>query len=196
MRKRLYFGALILLLFFCLSGIQPQPVLPAEPPAEGGIFPDISLPLPNRVEEREYLAVEEGPFPLSRVKAELLVLEIFNMYCPHCQKEAPNVNALYQAILARPDLRSRVKVIGVGAGNTPFEINAFKNLYRVQFPLLPDGNYAIHKAVGEVGTPYFFVLWKKPGSGWQVVYSKAGSFGEPLVFLQSITAKTGVGKKK
>ncbi len=195
MQKRLSLSALLLFLAFCLTGIQPQPAFSSATPAEGGIFPDLMLPLPNRVEEREYLAVEEGPFLLSQIKADVVVLEIFNMYCPHCQKDAPNVNGLYQAVLSRPDLKSKIKVIGVGAGNTPFEINAYKNLYRVQFPLLPDGNYAVHKAVGEVGTPYYFVLQKKAG-GWQVVYSRAGSFGDPWAFLQTIAAKTGIGKKK
>lgn len=166
-------------------------------PEEGELFPDLSLPLPQRVDERKYLGVEQGPFKISQIGTEALIVEVFNMYCPHCQKEAPNVNNLFEAISKRPDLKSRLKLIGIGAGNSVFEVNSYRNLYRIEYPLIPDGNMSIYKQLGEVGTPYFFVIRYNPPPGRpQVIYSKVGTLGEPAVFLEMIAEKLDGKKSK
>ena len=77
-------------------------------------------------------------FCSQQVDSEVLIVQIFNFYCPHCQKEAPNVNALYRAISASPGIKSRIKVLGIGAGNSSYEVNAFRDLFRIKFPLIPD----------------------------------------------------------
>ncbi|MFZ2446097.1 MAG: TlpA disulfide reductase family protein [Syntrophobacteraceae bacterium] len=196
MRTRLLIFSTIVVLSFCASFVLPSAVPAQTTPREGSVFPDLSLPLPQKIDERNYLQVEEGPFKLSQVKTEVLIVEIFSMYCPYCQKEAPNVNGLFEALAANPKLKSRVKLIGIGAGNSSFEVNAFRNLYRIEFPLLPDGDLAIHKQLGAVGTPYFFVLRNKAPGRLEVIYSQVGSFGDPAAFLDMIAAKIGPGKKK
>ncbi|MGA2400685.1 MAG: redoxin domain-containing protein [Syntrophobacteraceae bacterium] len=179
---------IMLLFLLCLSN-SPLPALFAQnTPDEGEMFPELKLAVPQKMEQREYLNIDQNPFLLSKVDSEVLIVEIFSLYCPYCQKEAPNVNALFDAISASPELKSRVKVLGIGAGNSPFEVNAFRDLFTIEFPLIPDGDFAVHKMLGQVRTPYFFVLWKKP-AGWLVVYSRVGSIGDPRAFLELIFSK-------
>ena len=71
-------------------------------PCEGDVFPDLKLPLPQKMAEREYLKIDQGPFHLSQIDSAVLIVEIFSIYCPFCQKEAPNVNSLFRTILANP----------------------------------------------------------------------------------------------
>ncbi|MHC1730191.1 MAG: peroxiredoxin family protein [Syntrophobacteraceae bacterium] len=183
------------LILACLLVFQLPEAFAQKTPAEGEIFPELSLSIPQKVEEREYLKIDQGPFKLSQIDSEVLIIQVFSMYCPHCQKEAANVNALFQAISSMQAMKSRVKLLGIGAGNTAYEVNAFRNLYKIEFPLIPDGDLTIHKQLGEVGTPYFFVLWKK-SNGRQVVYSKVGSIGDPKAFLDMVAARTGMGGSK
>jgi peroxiredoxin len=147
------------------------------------------------MEDREYLNVDQGPFLISQIDSEVLIVQIFSMYCPHCQKEAPNVNALYRAISASPGIKARVKVLGIGAGNSSFEVNAFRDLYRIKFPLIPDSDFRLHKILGEVRTPYFFVLLKKP-TALQVVYSREGGIEDPDSFLKLVCTRTGIDQSK
>ena len=49
--------------------------------------------------------------------------------------------------------------------------------------------------LGEVRTPYFFVLLKKP-TGMQVAYSRQGGIEDPEAFLELVCARTGIGKGK
>ena len=195
MRMKLWTIPATLLLMLCVSQCRLPALFAGDIPAEGDMFPRLKLCLPQEMHDRAYLKVSKDPFLLSQVDSKVLIVEIFSMYCPHCQKEAPNVNALYEAIKAGPKLKSRIKMLGIGAGNSSFEVGAFRDHYKIEFPLVPDADMIVCKGLGVVGTPHFFVLWKKPG-GWQVVYSKSGSIGDPKAFLQMVYARTGVGHGK
>ncbi|HUH65156.1 MAG TPA: hypothetical protein VLZ07_01875 [Syntrophales bacterium] len=59
------------------------------------------------------------------------------MYCPYCQREAPNVNDLFARIERDPALKGKIKIIGIGTGNTSCEVHVFKKQYNVPFSRLP-----------------------------------------------------------
>lgn len=163
------------------------------PPCEGGILPEITLSVPQNASEKDYLGIKgEGSFKVSQIRAELVILEVFSMYCPYCQKEAPVVNELYQIINERPALKDKIKIIGIGAGNNPFEVEVFKNKYNIPFPLFPDASFSIHKSVGEVRTPYFFVIKINVDGSHKILYSKAGSIQDPNQFLDFVLKTSGL----
>jgi len=170
-------------LIFCVQSV----LAAGHTPAKGEAFPNITLPVPEKASEMDYLGVTgKGSLMISQIKADLVILEIFSMYCPYCQKEAPNINELYNMIEKRPDIKDRIKIIGIGAGNTPFEVDVFRNQYNIQFPLFSDESFSVHKTVGEVRTPYFFVIKKNADGTNILVYSKVGSIQDPSQFLELI----------
>jgi len=162
-------------------------------PEKGTAFPAITLPIPEKDAERAYLGLTgKGTFTISQIKAEVVILEIYSMYCPYCQKEAPLVNDLYQAIDKKPGLKEKIKIIGIGAGNTTFELDIFRNQYNVKFPLFADESFIVHKKVGEVRTPHFFVLKMKADGSNKIIYSKVGSIQDPALFLDLILQESGL----
>jgi peroxiredoxin len=164
------------------------------PPDEGANFPDIGIPVPASAEAQSYLGLNAtGTFKVSQVKAEMVIFEIFSMYCPHCQREAPSVNELYRLIDSRADLKGKIKIVGIGAGNSSFEIDLFKKKYNIAFPLVPDPDFSLHRALGEVRTPYFIAVKISADGRQKVVYSKVGSPGDPGPFLESLV-KMAKGK--
>jgi len=73
----------------------------AEPPSVGGKLPELTLGTPKDAAEKAYLGLSgSGAFKISMIQAKAVVVEIFSMYCPYCQKEAPNVNQVYERIEA------------------------------------------------------------------------------------------------
>ena len=167
-----------------------------EPPAEGGPLPVMKLPIPEKPEEKNYLRLKgEGTFTIPQIKARVVIIEIFSMYCPYCQKEAPTVNELYNAIENYSDLKSKIKIIGIGAGNTPMEVDVFRKKYQIAFPLFPDVDYSIHKVCGEVRTPYFIGVKIDENSTNEVIYSKLGSIQDANQFLELIIELSGLKKE-
>jgi len=93
------------------------------------------------------------PYTISQIDAKLVLIEILNAFCPHCQANAPEINRLYQVIQKDPDLARDVKIIGICCGNDKIQMDAFKKNFKVPFPLFPDENLAIAQAVGVKETP-------------------------------------------
>ena len=179
---------IISMLFFVFQAYAVE-----QTPAKGEAFPNITLPFPEKADEKEYLGLTgKGSFKIPQIKAELIILEIFSMYCPYCQKEAPNLNELYQIINKREDLKNKIRIIGVGVGNNPFEVDVFRNQYNIQFPLFSDESYSVHKSVGEVRTPYFFVIKNTGDKKNTLIYSKVGSIQDPKQFLDKILEESGM----
>jgi len=164
------------------------------PPEVGGQLPDMKIAMPKDSGDKGYLGLSFGfgSFRIPQVKAKVVIVEIFSMYCPYCQKEAPIVNQLYARIEQNPALKGKIKMIGIGAGNSLYEVETFKKRYSVPFPLLPDGDYVIHRQLGEVRTPYFIGVKINPDGSHQVIYSRLGAFDGVDQFLSTIIKLSGL----
>jgi len=167
--------------------------LPKSVPAEGANLSLIQLPAPKRDGERTYLGLStEGSFKLRDIKTDLLIIEIFSFYCPHCQRSASAVNELYRKIEERPDKRVRIKIIGIGATNSDYEVNAFKQRYRVPFPMFPDADMDITSKLGATGTPTFIGIRTYSGDQQRQFYFEEGGFQDAQQFLSEIMKSSGL----
>ncbi len=171
-----------------------SPAFPAnKPPEKGENLPVFNLPIPKNPAEKAYLGLSgEGFFQIPQIKAKVVIVEIYSMYCPFCQKDAPKINELYQLIENHPDWKNKIKMIGIGAGNTPFEVEMFKKTYSVPFPLFPDKDFSIHKVCGEVRTPYFIVVKINDDKSHQIVHSQLGNFPGAEPFLELVLKASGL----
>lgn len=184
-------------LFVCIFIIQPIFANPAlaenKPPQVNSTLPEIILTVPKAPEHQKYIGLKGGStFEIPEIKAEVVIVEIYSMYCPFCQREAPTVNQLFQKIESNERLKGKIKLIGIAAGNSEFEVEFFKKNYDVEFPLFPDVDFTIHKAVGEVRTPYFIGVKINPDGTHNVFYSKLGSIKNADKFLNSILQLSGL----
>jgi len=188
-------SACILVMLFSLTVIA-APLWAVSPPAAGGSLPDFQLPAPKDSTDKNYLSVSgpffSGPFKIPQIKANVVIIEIFSMYCPYCQAEAPHMNSLFSRIESDPDLKGKIKLLGIGAGNSEYEVGVFKKKYHVAFPLFPDGDFKIYDVIGEVRTPYFIGVKINPDGSHQVIYSKLGAFESVDRFLNQIIQLSGL----
>lgn len=163
------------------------------PPVKGAALPEIKLVIPSKHSDRGYLGLpSSGFFRIDEIKARVVIIEIFSMYCPHCQGDAPRVNKLYRMIEENPNLKDKVKLIGIGAGNSPYEVEIFRKTYDIPFPLFADGDFSIHTVLGEVRTPYFIGVKINDGGTHQIFYSKLGGVKKADQFLKMMLRLSGL----
>ncbi|WP_462325651.1 peroxiredoxin family protein [Desulfoplanes sp.] len=159
----------LLCMFLCVS-----PAFAGGELQVGQDFPGLLLPRPAGQVAIDYLGVpaDTKEIGIADIRADLVVVEFFSMYCPHCQHEAPLLNDVYDRIGAE-GLGSKVKMIGIGIGNSPYEVDIFKEKFEIEFPLFADEDYLWHGEVGQVGTPYF--VFVRLGKGLpKVVFTHLG----------------------
>jgi thiol-disulfide isomerase/thioredoxin len=171
----------IILLSLALSG----PAIAAGPtPVKGGTLPYIFLPIPGDSDEKAYLGLSgEGFFEILQIKAEGVLIKVFNIYCPVCQSTALAMAKLYRQIENNPDLKNKIKLIGIGAGNTPTEIEVFRQAHNIPYPIFPDEDLAIHNSLGEVRIPSFIAIRMEKDGSHEIVYTHLGGLGDTTLFL-------------
>ena len=150
-------------------------------------FPVFELPVPQNDPQKNYLGISgSGKFKITQIKSPVIIIEVFSMYCPHCQSDAPLVNQLYQAIQARPDLKEKIKIIGIGITNGTYEVDLFRAKYKVPFPLFPDQDMAIGEKLGSMATPTFIGAKNNHDGTMEEFYFKSGELHDVNSFLDEI----------
>ena len=185
-------GMSIALFVLCAWAFQSG-LASASPIKAGDVLPEITLSTPEAASDQEYLGVSGGDsFKVTDIKADLVIVEIFGVTCPHCNHAAPSVNKLYELIESKPELKGKVKIIGIGVGNDSYEVAYFKKKHKVPFPLFDDEEYLIHEQVGEPGTPYFICIKNNKDGSHDIIYAQAGGFENADDFLEMLLLKSGL----
>ena len=119
-----------------------------------------AFPAPEVSDHRAYLRLEEGQgsVALADIEKNFFLIEIVGVYCPVCHTQAPDMVRLYQRIRRDAGLADKVAMVAVAVGATPMEVAHLHRTWRFPFPILQDGDYALHKLIGEPDTPYTFIL--------------------------------------
>ena len=125
----------------------------------GDAFPETALKTPGQAKDRTYLGISGGDhFKIQDLKAKVILLEILNVYCAACQKQAPLYNQLFALIQSNPTARKQIKMIGVAVANDDEEVRTFRNHFQIPYPIVTDPDYILHGAVGGGPTPFSIIV--------------------------------------
>lgn len=162
-------------------------------PGKNTTIPAFELPMPGNEQEKHYLGLSgTGNFTIGQIKAQVLIIEVYSFYCPHCQRFADRVNELYQKIQERPDIRGKIKMIGIAATNSAYEVDSYRERYNVPFPLFPDQSMEITEKLGVKGTPTFIGIRLTDKELPERFYFGEGGFEDTQQFLTEIIKLSGL----
>ena len=172
--------------------------------AEGGFRPVALGTMPNvplkdtlTPAERGYLGLgAPGPFTVGAVRGDLVVVELFNASCYACALMAPVMDEVWRRVDARPELRGRVRFVGIGVGNTQEQVSEFHGRYDTPFPMLADPEFAAYDALGTTeGTPYL-LLMRRRDDGSVAARAQVGHIpdaGKVVAEIEAALADAAIG---
>ena len=179
----------------CLCMYMPAHAGQSKTIAVGDIFPPITTDYAFTAPELEYFGIERGmlslfskkSFAIADINAEIILVDFFNNYCSSCQAQAPVMNDVYKTVQKNPELRKKVRFIGIGAGNNEREVAQFKERNEVPFPLIADQRFSFYDAMGEPGGTPFMLILKKRGNEAVVVGIHKGLTKNVSFFISSLS---------
>ncbi len=190
MKTPLRFQASLFAWLIILTLLVAMPAL-----AEQQSLPSVSLSTPASAADRAYLGLKGAPgsaFTIADIDADLLLIMLFSMYCPLCQEKSPAINALYKKLktVSRPDLK--VVMIGIGANNSNFEVNLFRQRHHIQFPLFADRDGKIYSRLEGKATPDFIGYKRDDKQQFTFILRQSGGFVNPDKFFMDVFKKSGL----
>jgi hypothetical protein len=99
--------------------------------------------------------------------------------------EAPILNQLFNLVQQDPNLNGKLKFMAVAQSSDTGPVTAWKALQKVPFPVLPDPNSALGKALNFTPYPVTMVVNNKSG---KIVWVQIGAFDNADEPLQGIKA--------
>jgi len=181
-KKGLALGCCLALLLFCCA----SPLLAAEAePTVGQVLGPVTFAAPMSAADATYLGLAKpGEFTLKDVKSPYVLVEQFNTSCPHCMHEAPFLNQLFDRVQQDPDLKGKLKFMAVAQSSDSGPVMAWKAMQKVPFPVLPDPNSTLGKALNFMPYPVTMLVDK---SG-KIVWVQIGAFDDVDEVFKGIKA--------
>jgi thiol-disulfide isomerase/thioredoxin len=176
----LFFFLIAIILLWCVSSKAQAPpnslVKTSLASDKKTPFPVFELPIPQDDAQKNYLGISDsGKFMIRQIKSPVIIIEVLSTDCPYSQGAAPQVNELYLAIQDHPDLKEKIKIIGI-VDNGTNEVDLFRARYKVSFPLFPDQDSAISQKLGIKGVPAFIGVKNNDDGTKEKFYFKTGEF--------------------
>lgn len=114
----------------------------------------IKLSAPSASDQQVYLGVQkDSVFTLNQTRAQFILIDVLNVFCPDCQKNAPQMNRIYNIVENDSDLKSDIKLIGIAVGNDDKQIAPYVAEFKIKFPVFPDPGNSIHTLLGGIEYP-------------------------------------------
>ncbi len=147
MKKKAHVLFLVIFLgiLICYS---PARVAAQAEPKVGLNVGDVSFSAPLTAEDATYLGLA-GPtaFTLKDISSPYVLIESFNSTCPHCMAQAPALNALFNKVAGDATLKDKIKFVAAAQGQDEKVAKMWKTVRKVPFPVLPDTDWKLSKAM-------------------------------------------------
>lgn len=154
----------------------------------GDPFPPFKLTSNLTLEQQESLNLPADKIiSLEQFTAEILIIELLNIYCHTCQQQVPIFNQLWDSVQADTMLKDKVAILGITVGNNAREVIKFQKNFNPQYPILADRDKEVFNCLGNLkGTPQTYILKKDPSGKVYIRYHHLGAVTSAETYLRKI----------
>jgi thiol-disulfide isomerase/thioredoxin len=133
-------------------------------------FPNLTFENSLSTGEKAYLGIKKkSTFSLNDINSLFILVDLTNTYCVSCKKNIKIFNEVYKKTRADKKIKEKIKVIGIAIGNNQREVEHFKNEHAIQYPIVIDPEFTVHKALGEPRVPYTMFI-RRDAEGKEIIF--------------------------
>ena len=156
----------------------------------GDAFPACNLVVLQSGNDPPYLGLDPKVrrFALTEVKSPYVLVLLYSELCFACIEELPFYRSMYRATEKDPELKGRLKIIGMGAGSKKRKVAAFRKNHHVPFPLFADEDKEVFGCLGKPVLPVSYLLKADPEVGMRIIMILPGHVKKPAKLLCEIKA--------
>lgn len=171
MNKRLRSFFTVYCFFVMFFLITPDVVSSKKPIIKkGDYFPELPLNSPVESTRVSYLGIDKGKsFTIRDIKADIILVEIMNINCSSCQKQAPVNNKLFSLIESTTATKGRVKMLAIAVGCLDVHIKQFVEHFNTPYPVIQDPKFVVYDAIGRSSIPLAMLIRRDPKTGKGIV---------------------------
>lgn len=177
----------LLIPYLLLSLVIPA-VAEKRPVVERERFPDLVFRerLSNKFKTYLGLSIGKNRISIKDICGSVFIFEIFSTYCTSCPQNVPILNEMYSLIENNPDLRGKIKIIGIAVGNNKREVERFIKEHEVIYPVFTDYNFETHRVLGSPRVPYTIFV-KRNAKGENIIVCKIyGTLGSSNEIMEKV----------
>lgn len=130
------------------------------------------------------LTQTSGPVKLTDIKGEILILELFNRFCMSCLKQTAELEKFNQDI-QKAGLADKIKILGIGIGNSGPDLVAFKKVVPYSYAVAPDQRFNFYYDIGDLDSAPTTLFLRRKGEKWVLVDGHAGIHGAVEMLVRS-----------
>jgi peroxiredoxin len=193
MKGLIVIGVLSLLLAICVNAFRKDRIPWVDyrrALRAGDVFPHLPVYPAEHPARWRYLGLppDQKVVPLTDARADLLVMELLNIYCFTCQSQALAFNHVFELIEKKPELKERIKIVGFAVGNTEEEAEDFRKEYGLKFPVIADVDRYAPQLLGPDLLPPFSLYIRRDGAGklTSVMAAQVGVVEDPQVLYHRL----------
>jgi thiol-disulfide isomerase/thioredoxin len=177
--KVLALGCCLALIFFvCAAAMAAE----AEPQV-GQTLGSVTFHPPITADGAKYLGLaKQESFTLKSIKSPYVLIEQFNTSCPHCMHQAPFLNQVYNMAQQDADLKGKLKFMAAGQANDEMAVKMWKAFHKVPFPVVPDPDSGLGKALNFSPYPVTFIV----NQAGKILWVHIGAFDNPDEIVKEI----------
>ena len=193
MKGLILIGVLSLLLAICVNAFRKDRIPWVDQRravGAGDVLPHLPVyPAEDPIRWRYLgLPANQKVVPLSDAQGDLLVMELLNIYCFACQSQALAFNRVFELIEKKPELKERIKIVGLAVGNTDEEAEDFRKEYGLKFPVIADVDRHAPQLLGPDLLPPFSLYIRRDGAGklTTVMATQVGVVEDPQILFNRL----------
>lgn len=119
--------------------------------------PERSLKAGDALPQFSVTSIEGRTYSSADAEDRVMVIVFFNTTCIDCQRELPEVQAVYEQVVNSPELREKVEIICIAREESAEDILNYWHAHNLTLPASAQNDRKVYNLFANIGIPRIYI---------------------------------------